>query len=153
MDNIPKIDWQYLNKIFDKSILSRGDDYFSQGLVFKAIKRGNGLYSFCRSTEIYRQICLFENGNINFLHCTCPALYPCKHLAALLIAWKNNREQFQDKLTIKELLSNISTEELKEFFINLSKMPKFSDTIYALLEGEPLPDNEEVQEEDYEEYE
>lgn len=150
MNSIPKVTIRTIREFFGDHIVDKGFDYFNNGALFDTIQRGNALYSLCKSTHaVYRQYCSFAEGQIFEIHCTCPGLYdygPCKHLAALLIAWNNNSAHFQVYPTLHEQLNSKSFEDIKTLISNMSNHdPETEDLIYSLLEGRRIYKEEEEQ--------
>lgn len=122
---------------FGSETTSKGKSIHSQGSLFNLIKRKNGLYGKCRgSIGTYNLHCIFKNNQITELDCSCPAMEnfgPCKHLTAMLIAWINNANSFQERLDLEAHLSGKSSEDLKKLILKACKEEEDCAEIFLSL--------------------
>jgi hypothetical protein len=90
------------------------------------------------------KLTLDERFNVKKYSCTCPSDYsPCKHIGFVQAEIKDGMSKFQSKntkneLTVKDVLQNVSLDELRNFLIEKAKynsdltqtiMLKFADRI------------------------
>ncbi|WP_461865784.1 SWIM zinc finger family protein [Thermococcus sp.] len=69
----------------DEKILKKGKQYFREGKVLWVVKKGQKLFSKILGTYPYYVELDIENGENK---CTCPLGRDCKHVAAVMIAFK-----------------------------------------------------------------
>lgn len=123
MGPIPILQDSEIEKRVGSRGLRRGWEYFQKGALRQLRRQGKMLRGFCRGTGFkpYRVQVLFNDTGVAEADCTCPIGQGgyCKHVAAVLVAW---REKPQDFLEIEELdtiLARCTRRELTELIKKL----------------------------------
>lgn len=112
---------------FNTRILSRGYEYYEDGLVEDVLLKGNIVTAKVEGSEIYDVSVEIDNGIFIDGDCTCPYASNgsyCKHMAALLYYLENeNIEGNNNYITIEERIKNclktINKKELDDFLVEL----------------------------------
>jgi uncharacterized Zn finger protein len=81
----------------DPASFSRGLEYHRQGMISDARVEGERrLTAWCEGSSggPYQVTAIVEGGQIAEAHCGCPMGAYCKHIVALLLAWKDRPETF-----------------------------------------------------------
>ena len=100
--------------IYDKKIIERGKDYYKNNLVKFCVKFENKLYGKVSGGDLYNTVVdLNDYTGI----CSCPYKYNCKHVYALIEAYKNNN--FIDGDELFNNLKNKSNNELIDILKNI----------------------------------
>ncbi len=92
---------------FSRAVQSRGQDYFDQGRVERAVADGNRIHARVRGGDVYELVIEADPGGTLLLDCGCKAAdtAPCKHMWAVLlhidIAWPQLEPPGTDRLTVK----------------------------------------------------
>ncbi|MCS6902307.1 MAG: hypothetical protein RMJ98_16300 [Myxococcales bacterium] len=81
-------------------VYRRAQVYHQAGAIQGATREGRTLRARCKGTapEPYRVWATLDERGVVVANCSCPvgAAGRCKHVGALLLAWKDHPEQFQD---------------------------------------------------------
>ena len=112
---------------FNTRILSRGYEYYEDGLVEDVLLKGNIVTAKVEGSEIYDVSVEIDNGIFIDGDCTCPYASDgsyCKHMAALLYYLDNENLDENNNYTTKEKqirdsLKNINKTELDAFLVEL----------------------------------
>lgn len=112
---------------FNTRILSRGYEYYEDGLVKDVLLKGNIVTAEVLGTETYDVSVEIDNGIFIDGDCTCPYASDgsyCKHMAALLYYLDNENLDENNNYTTKEKqirdsLKNINKKELDAFLVEL----------------------------------
>ena len=112
---------------FNTRILSRGYEYYEDGLVEDVLLKGNIVTAKVLGTETYDVSVEIDNGIFIDGDCTCPYASEgnyCKHMAALLYYLENENLDENNNYTTKEKkirnsLKNINKTELDDFLVEL----------------------------------
>src|SRR4051812_24849905 len=85
----------------DERSFDRGEHYYDDGAVFDTRREGNALKARCEGSQggPYRvQVRLGDGGAVQSADCSCPVGGGgrCKHVAAVLLAWRYDQEQFAE---------------------------------------------------------
>ncbi len=118
----------------------RGLEYFQAGYIYGPERHGRVLRSFCRGTSIpsYRPEVLLGHTSILSSRCTCPAhAYdgPCKHVAALLLAWYYKPDEFDVRPALSTILANWTKRDLLDFIDKIVTLhPDLDDKLFALAQ-------------------
>ena len=112
---------------FNTRILSRGYEYYEDGLVEDVLIKDNIITAKVLGTEIYDVSVEVDNGMFIDGDCTCPYASEgnyCKHMAALLYYLENENLDENNNYTTKEKqirnsLKNINKTELDDFLVEL----------------------------------
>lgn len=124
----------------DKKILDRGYGYYCEGNIIDVYKEGDNEYIFqVQGSEDYEVVVKINNdGEILYSDCDCPYDFGpiCKHQVAVYFELANilNSESNGEKIkkeviaqpTIKEVLNNISKEDLINIIMDVAK----KDTVF-----------------------
>ena len=112
---------------FNTRILSRGYEYYEDGLVKDVLLKGNIVTAKVLGTDAYDVSVEIDNGIFIDGDCTCPYASDgsyCKHMAALLYYLDNENLDENNNYTTKEKkirdsLKNINKKELDAFLVEL----------------------------------
>lgn len=119
----------------NKTILDRGYDYYIGGNIVEAYDHGDNVYIFqVQGREDYEVVVKIDNqGEIIYSKCDCPFDFGpiCKHQVAAyfklleIINSKDNnlsaKKEDNKHLEIKEVLNNLSKEELIKIIIDITQ--------------------------------
>lgn len=96
--------------------MARGHGYVAQDALFAGRRAGQTLSAACHGSraEPYRVEVVFGEGGVERADCTCPvgASGQCKHVAALLLAYRDDPQAFVEMEDADESLARRSKEEL-----------------------------------------
>lgn len=97
--------------------LARGRRYLQQGRVHGCARDGDVLSGFVQGTrrEPYEVRVVLERGAIDDSDCSCPMQWSCKHVAAVLLAYSANPDQFGEVLDEAHQPDTSSRRALKEW--------------------------------------
>ena len=112
---------------FNTRILSRGYEYYEDGLVEDVLIKDNIITAKVLGTDAYDVSVEVDNGIFIDGDCTCPYASEgnyCKHMAALLYYLENENLDENNNYTTKEKqirnsLKNINKTELDDFLVEL----------------------------------
>jgi uncharacterized Zn finger protein len=117
----------------------RGLEYFRSGAVFDARRQGMTLKARCEGSraEAYRVRVTFDTKGVTSAECSCPVGDDggCKHIAALLLTW---REKPEDFLAVEELDAALEQRSQTELVALVKQMVRQRPELETLLEA-PLP--------------
>ena len=118
-----------------------GRDYAQRRAIFDTKLQGLVLKARCEGSrqEPYRVWARLEpKGSVVESGCSCPNGGRCKHVAALLLYWRAQPEEFLRLLPISELLAAQSKEALYELVLKfLQRAPELEDLLEVpLIEGD-----------------
>ena len=129
--------------------LRQGWEYFQKGALRQLRRQGKTLSALCmgRSIHPYRVRVVFNESGIAEADCTCPIGQGgyCKHVAALLVAWRQRPQDFLQLEELETLLGRCTRRELIELVQKLLELrPELEATVYSwgpvLKSPEPPPD-------------
>jgi len=114
----------------------RGWEYFQKGALRQLRRQGKVLSGLCMGTSIhpYRVRVVFNETGIAEADCTCPIGQGgrCKHVAALLIAWRERPQDFASLEELETLLGRCTRRELVELVRKLLEVrPELETTVYC----------------------
>jgi uncharacterized Zn finger protein len=139
MNVIPSVLEQDIRRRTGGQSFERGLDYFRSGAVFDARRQGMTLKARCEGSraEAYRVRVTFDNKGVASAECSCPVGDDggCKHIAALLLTW---REKPQDFLEVDELDAALAQRSQAELVALVKQMVRQRPELETLLEA-PLP--------------
>ncbi|MCS7306593.1 MAG: SWIM zinc finger family protein [Thermoguttaceae bacterium] len=120
--------------------LRRGWEYFQKGALRQLRRQGKTLSGLCMGTSIhpYRIRVLFNETGITEAECTCPIGQGgyCKHVAALLVAWRERPQDFLQLEELERLLSRCTRRELVELVQRLLELrPELEASVYSWTPG------------------
>lgn len=115
----------------------RGEHYFRDGMIFNARRAGTTLQARCHGSggNIYRVRATIEDGAITDANCSCPVGGHCKHIAALLLTWLNQPDDFR---VIEETNTTLEHRSKEELIALVKQMLLRAPELESLLEL-PLP--------------
>ena len=116
----------------------RGRDYFHSGAIFNARRQGSTLKAFCTGSSVaaYRVQVTFDRRGVADADCSCPVGRGgyCKHVAALLLAWRQRPEDFVEVEVLDSALARCSRRELTELIKDLLDLhPELEDAVESKL--------------------
>lgn len=124
MDSIKEITEEDIEEQFAGQIITRGEEYFEEGLVesiefiddqsISGVVLGNDKYNVTVSLD--------SDGEI-ICDCTCPYDYKCKHAVALLLKWISQKKgDIKEKINLdEETESNIKEESIDKILSDKDK--------------------------------
>jgi uncharacterized Zn finger protein len=135
MPTLPKVSDKALrSRVGDRS-LALGEQYFQGGAVFNARRQGRTLKARCQGSrdEAYQVEVTFDDKGIAEAECSCPVGDGghCKHVAALVYAWRNEPEQFQE---LEELDAGLERRSKAELIALVNQMLRREPDLELLLE-------------------
>lgn len=115
----------------------RGEHYFRDGMIFNTRRAGTTLRAQCHGSggNVYRVRATIENGTVAEADCSCPVGRRCKHIAALLLTWLNQPDDFH---TIEETDAALERRSKEELIALIQQMLLRAPALESLLEL-PLP--------------
>jgi uncharacterized Zn finger protein len=117
-----------------------GREYAQRGAIFDTKQQGDRIKARCEGSrsEAYRLWARIDNaGNIIESGCACPVAGRCKHVAALLLVWRSQPEDFIQLTPLHEWMARRSHQELQSLITQmLSRAPELEDLIET-----PTPKN------------
>ena len=144
------MNWQ---KMFAPWILERGRKYWEDGCVESLYQDGNTVTAVVSGTEDYDvEIEMGRGGNIEYMSCTCPyaeAGNNCKHMAAVLFAMEEDKEEQSDiphngegcpNLPWQGALNGLSPEEMRQLLSELAQSDRRLQERIATMHGQPAPE-------------
>lgn len=140
------MDFEYY---FQSHILERGRYYYNIGNVINLEKNEDTISAKVIGSKDYYVEIKLNNGEVHDLLCTCPYAEKgnhCKHMAAVLFAYENEREkQTLDKSNNKsnkeiiDLVENTDYSIVKDFLVDLLvKNPKLENE-FRIWHDQPIP--------------
>lgn len=100
----------------DERSFQRGERYFADGAVFDMRREGATLKARCEGSQGGPYWVVVELGGAGIASgdCSCPVGGGgrCKHVAAVLLAWRDDQEQFVEVESVEAALAGRSKEEL-----------------------------------------
>lgn len=122
-------------KLFQKIILERGYEYYCEGLVENLDFDGEILTADVYGTLDYEVEIYFDGEEIQRMLCNCPYASdgtPCKHMAAVLYEWNEEKEDFEEENC------NISKNGKDSRIVQVrskEKESRFGDSIDGIVAG------------------
>jgi len=131
---IPTLQDGEIAKRVGSKALRRGWEYFQKGALGQLRRQGKVLSGLCMGTGIhpYRVRVVFNETGIAEADCTCPIGQGgyCKHVAALLIAWRENPQSFREVEELETVLNRCTRRELMEIVQNLLELrPELEEAV------------------------
>src|SRR5579871_3890371 len=98
MSTIPALSETEIRERVGDSSFQRGLGYFRNDAIVNPRRQGNTLKALCQGTAEapYRVAVRFDDGQVVDAECSCPIGHGgfCKHVAALLLAWRQRPGDF-----------------------------------------------------------
>src|ERR1051326_1454270 len=114
MASLPKPTEKQIRDWVGERSFTRGEEYFRGGAIFQPRRQHSSLEARCEGSgeEAYRVEVTFQGERLKESSCSCPVGGHCKHVAALLLAWRARPEAFQEKADLWTALERRSKSEL-----------------------------------------
>lgn len=117
---------------------ARGERYFRHGHVHAARRNGNLLKARCYGSDDndYRLEVQLKGAKVVGGWCSCPvgAEGLCKHVAAVLLTWRDRPDEFREAPDIESLLADCSKLELIDVIrVLLDTEPDLEDVLESAL--------------------
>src|SRR5262249_30887916 len=139
MKSLPRISDEDIRRRVGESSFAKGQGYYRDRAIRNPHRQGMTLKARCEGTSggPYRVEVTFNQRGIAGGDCSCPvgAGGACKHVAALLLTWKNRPQDFTEVEETDTALENRSREEL----IALIKLMLRREPDLEVLLDAPLP--------------
>jgi uncharacterized Zn finger protein len=139
MTTLPKLTDKTIQRRVGERSFNLGRRYFEDGAIFDARRQGNTLKARCQGSrdEAYRVEATLGDKEVVSAECSCPVGDGghCKHIAALLLAWRNSPEEFTE---IEELAPALEKRSKEELIALIKLMLRKEPDLELLLEA-PLP--------------
>jgi uncharacterized Zn finger protein len=139
MTTLPKVTEKTIRGRVGERSLALGERYFRDGSVFNMRRQGRTLKARCQGShdEAYRVEVTLGDKGVAEADCSCPVGGGghCKHVAAVLLAWRHGPEEFTEVEELDQALGRRSKEEL----IALIKQMLRRQPDLELLLDMPLP--------------
>jgi uncharacterized Zn finger protein len=139
MTTLPKITEKTIRSHVGERSLTLGERYFRDGSVFNARRQGRTLKARCQGSrdQAYQVEVTLGDKGIAEAACSCPVGSGghCKHVGAVLLAWRHQPEEFTEIEELDTALGRRSKEEL----IALIKHLLRREPDLELLLDMPLP--------------
>jgi uncharacterized Zn finger protein len=139
MTTLPKLTDKTIERRVGERSFNLGRRYFQDGAIFDARRQGNTIKARCQGSrgEPYRVEATLGDKEVVSAECSCPVGGGgrCKHVAALLLAWRNSPEEFTE---IEELAPALEKRSKKELIGLIQLMLRKEPDLELLLEA-PLP--------------
>jgi uncharacterized Zn finger protein len=97
----------------DKSFV-RGEEYFRDGAVSEAVRRGNRVTAEVAGGDLYEVAILLEEGGIAEARCTCPYDWGgyCKHIVAVLLKLADAPDDVIERRPVVEVIADLDRADL-----------------------------------------
>jgi uncharacterized Zn finger protein len=130
-----------LAHVGDKN-LERGKEYLKQRAIVQAKKQGNKLKALCHGSqsEPYR-LWAVVSDTIEAASCSCPIGYDgqCKHIAALLLLYRNDPDAIVELESLEDALQKRSKEELIQLIKQAIAVEPNLENLFELPKQEEEP--------------
>jgi uncharacterized Zn finger protein len=133
------------SKSYEKGKECASSDYF-----LKLFIQDNAIFGLYQGTVgTYRVNLVFNKNMPSYSWCTCPAMAQhddkCKHIAGLMILWKEESEEFEKLKSWDLLLGNKDKKELLKIIKKVAGQSiDMTNALYEELCSEQLIDYEEM---------
>jgi uncharacterized Zn finger protein len=114
MLSYPSITKSTIRSLVGSASFERGERYYRQGAIRNPRVQGRQLKAQCLGTSAhsYRVEVTFGDGNVAATDCSCPVGGGCKHVAALLLAWIAEQDDFARVEETSTVLERRTKDEL-----------------------------------------
>ncbi|HPP53878.1 MAG TPA: SWIM zinc finger family protein, partial [Thermoguttaceae bacterium] len=134
MGDIPTLQDGEIEKRVGSRALRRGWEYFQKGALRQLRRQGKTIHGLCRGTsfEPYRVRVLFNDAGVAEADCSCPIGQGgyCKHVAALLVAWREKPQAFRALEELENALDRCTRRELVEIIKKLLELhPEMEEAV------------------------
>lgn len=118
----------------DSTILERGRGYWKAGLVSNIRGDDESVTADVKGSSLYQVEIFFEGSKIDDVFCDCPYDWEdcCKHVAAVLLALKNDGFPASNRDLLRDLLQTMSADDMRSLLEEiLSKEPLWQERVLA----------------------
>lgn len=138
MTAIPAFQEDHIEGRVGRRSFRRGRDYVRNGAIFNARRQGSTLKAFCTGSSVaaYRVQVTFDGRGVVEADCSCPVGRGgyCKHVAALLLCWRQRPEEFVEVEELDSALARCSRRELTGLIKDLLDLhPELEDAVESKL--------------------
>ncbi|MCI0464295.1 MAG: SWIM zinc finger family protein [Gemmataceae bacterium] len=135
MSTIPKVTDRTIRKHVGDDRFTAGKSFFQGGTIFDARRQGRSLKAHCQGErdETYLVQATINDKGIADANCSCPAGSGgrCKHVAALLLAWRKQPEEFTE---VEDLDAALERRSKAELVVLMKQMLRQDPDLELLLE-------------------
>jgi uncharacterized Zn finger protein len=141
---LPVLEEHEIEKRVGERTLRRGREYFQRGAIYNTRRQASILKASCTGsgTTAYRvEVGLTEHGIVN-AGCTCPVGMggTCKHVAAVLLCWRERPEIFATVDDLETSLRRCSRGELMRLVHHVVlRRPELEEMIETMLPSAGVP--------------
>jgi uncharacterized Zn finger protein len=116
MTAIPEVSERAIERRVGERSFNLGQQYFRDDAIFDARRQGQTLKARCHGSrdQAYRVQATFNDKELVAAECSCPVGGGgfCKHVAALLLTWRERPEEFTEVEDLDTALARRNPEEL-----------------------------------------
>ena len=132
----PEITEDDIRKRVGRKSFDRGLGYFRKGAILAPKRRSNAIEARCRGSggNVYRVSATFGPKGGLTADCSCPVGSGgyCKHLAAMLLTWRDRPGAFVESETVADSLARRSKDELLKL---IRQMVRHDSDLESLIEA------------------
>lgn len=144
MATIPDLHESQIENRVGRRGLRRGREYFKGGAILQPRRQGDTLKALCTGSSPvpYRVRVLFSRHEVVEADCTCPVGRGgyCKHVAALLVAWRERPQDFTEVEELDAALARCSRRELADLVKDLVLLhPELEEIVQSHLPARGVP--------------
>lgn len=144
MAAIPNVQESQIESRVGRRGLKRGREYFASGAVYSARRQGPTLKALCTGSSPvpYRVQVTFNRHDVIEADCSCPVGRGgyCKHVAALLVAWRERPQDFGEVEELDAALARCSRRELADLIKDLVHLhPELDQAVESHLPAAGVP--------------
>ncbi len=138
MSDLPKLTQAAIQSLFSEQTFGRGQDYYTNGAVLEAARRGSTLLAEVEGSSYapYRVTVELDAGGVVDANCTCPYDWGgyCKHIAAVLLTYIHKPDEFVEQRSVESLLAGLDSTTLADLLKNLlARHPHLIDWVEGQL--------------------
>jgi len=137
--SIGKISEQDIRAWTGETSFKRGLSYFNDGAIFQTQRQGNTLKARCEGSgdEAYWVSAVVEKSVIRSSDCSCPVGPSCKHVAALLLTWLHEPQEFEETEPPEDMLRRLSPEALIQLVLKMLALQPSLETLLIAKSARP----------------
>jgi uncharacterized Zn finger protein len=115
----PLITEKTIRALADTKSFGRGQEYYRDGAVSEVIRRGERVTAEVEGSELYDVTVVFDDGEIDEAHCTCPYDQGgyCKHIVAVLLKLAHGSDEVAERPTPAELIRGLDRDDLAHLLL------------------------------------
>ncbi len=144
MATIPVLQESQIEERVGRRGFRRGREYYRGGAVIHPRRQGSTLKAQCTGSHPvpYRVRVTFNRHEVLEAECSCPIGRGgyCKHVAALLLAWRDRPQDFAEVEEFDAALARCSRRELADLIKDLVHLhPELEETVESRLPASGVP--------------